>query len=635
MRKLIVPFLSVLLLLLLVPSTHAQDPYSTDSDADGVVDAFDACPTQAGPDYNYGCPDGTVPPDRDGDSFPDVVDSCPDLFGTGQFNGCPDTDGDQIDDSYDNCPTEAGFFQNYGCPLSVPRDGDQDTILDIYDRCPFAAGVPERNGCPTDYNDDIDTDGVPDYLDGCINPDLPGSPENAGCANGEAPNADFDAVPDAQDACPAEYGDGPDGCMIDADSDYLPDNSDACPDQQGNSANFGCPDGVNPPDSDGDGSFDLYDRCPFEAGANGYDCPDSDGDSIPDIDDQCPTTAGDPTLGGCVAKTDATLNPNRVTITPATIATIALLDQIVRPVYELDMGNNDLLVALSWDQPLTTYDLTQPTIAPTGVLESRSGQIQMSADGGVLVELVYGDFGQPQLTIWDPVVGVGAFVEVPDFLSISAVAVRADGEVVAIGMGNEPFSMPIDNPMIRLFGRDGSPLGDLSNLPTDPQQLVLSPDGAWVAVGGEDGTFILSLPDGNAIARLDSAPFFLNSDGMAINRDGSLLAVTAEAGAIDVYNTSDFSLRYSVDTLTATRWDMAQTVRFSPDGAFMTSTGGPFVDGPPPADAFSGFTVVDVASGTVVFQQATAFTPTMAAFTSDMRTLVVGNYNLISFYGVQ
>lgn len=636
MRKFTLPLLSLLLaLLLIVPSTHAQDPYTTDADGDGVVDAFDACPTEAGADFNYGCPEGVVPPDADADTFPDVIDLCPNAAGFS--SGCPDTDNDGIDDGYDVCPDQPGVYQNYGCSLDVPRDGDRDGILDIVDRCPYLAGIAERNGCPEDYNDDIDFDGVPDYQDSCIDEANPGPADNAGCAAGVTPDMDFDGVPDAQDACPVEYGDMANGCWEDADNDFIPTDNDACPDQAGNSSNFGCPDGVLPPDTDGDGSLDLYDRCPTVAGANGFDCPDGDGDVVPDIDDLCPDVAGDMALGGCLAKNDATLNPNRATITAANAGNLVVLDTLVRPAFEYELGNNNIFAVLSWEQPLITYDLSQPTFAPVGVLETQSGQMQMSADGSILVEITYGENGTPAVRFWDPVAAVAAYIELTDFVSVTSVAISDNGETIAIGTGDEPFSIPVEAPMVQLFGRDGSPLGQLSNLPTAPQQLALAPDGSWLAVGGPEGTFVLSLPDGTVLGTLPSSPFFLGFDGIDASPDGSMIATTNDTnGTISVYSTADFSLRFEVETLGFTQFDAAQSVRFSPDGTLLVVTGGAFFDGMPPEDARNQLSVIDVSSSSIVFQVETqSYFPSFAAFSGDMRTLAVGYYNFVEFYGVQ
>jgi outer membrane protein OmpA-like peptidoglycan-associated protein len=137
-------------------------PPVADRDHDGIVDAEDACPIEAGvgtsdPKTN-GCP---PPKDRDGDSILDGEDACPDEAGVGtsdpKTNGCPlpkDRDGDSILDGEDACPDEAGVRtsdpKTNGCPL--PKDRDGDGIVDSEDACPDAAGPkdsdPKKNGCP-------------------------------------------------------------------------------------------------------------------------------------------------------------------------------------------------------------------------------------------------------------------------------------------------------------------------------------------------------------------------------------------------------------------------------------------------------------------------------------------------------
>ena len=51
----------------------------------------------------------------------------------------------------------------------------------------------------------------------------------------------------------------------------------------GSGGNLGCPDGVTPPDTDGDTVPDLLDACPQQAGLPDLGgCPDRDGDGVPD-----------------------------------------------------------------------------------------------------------------------------------------------------------------------------------------------------------------------------------------------------------------------------------------------------------------------------------------------------------------
>jgi len=58
----------------------------------------------------------TVVSDRDGDGIADAYDLCPDEAGLFSDNGCPDTDGDGVDDLQDKCPKIAGVRANGGCP---------------------------------------------------------------------------------------------------------------------------------------------------------------------------------------------------------------------------------------------------------------------------------------------------------------------------------------------------------------------------------------------------------------------------------------------------------------------------------------------------------------------------------------
>jgi len=111
------------------PPPHLPPPPPPpDNDGDGIVDANDACPTEAGVE--------TLDP---------------------KTNGCPpprDRDRDSVIDDTDACPDDPGMATNdpktNGCP--APRDRDEDSIIDPEDACPDAPGPaakdPEKNGCP-------------------------------------------------------------------------------------------------------------------------------------------------------------------------------------------------------------------------------------------------------------------------------------------------------------------------------------------------------------------------------------------------------------------------------------------------------------------------------------------------------
>jgi len=146
----------------------APPPPPSDRDVDGIPDAQDACPDQAGnavPDpAKNGCP---PPSDRDHDTILDAQDACPDQAGDPNAdpakNGCPpppDRDHDSILDAQDACPDQAGVANAdpklNGCP--PPADKDGDGIVDASDACPDAAGEasddPKRNGCPKAFVQD-------------------------------------------------------------------------------------------------------------------------------------------------------------------------------------------------------------------------------------------------------------------------------------------------------------------------------------------------------------------------------------------------------------------------------------------------------------------------------------------------
>ena len=114
-----------------------------DRDEDGVIDKLDACPKEAGPIENNGCPWG----DKDEDGILDNVDTCPEEVGPEENNGCPwgDTDGDLILDNVDECPEQFGPEENEGCPWP---DTDGDSVLDKDDECIDVAGTIANKGCP-------------------------------------------------------------------------------------------------------------------------------------------------------------------------------------------------------------------------------------------------------------------------------------------------------------------------------------------------------------------------------------------------------------------------------------------------------------------------------------------------------
>lgn len=279
------------------PSERPPEP--KDSDGDGIPDAQDHCPNEAGPLSANGCPD------TDGDGVPDKDDDCPTVKGSVENRGCPevgDRDGDGVPDDKDQCPDEYGPASNNGCPVKEPDkpapptppapvtppavagDRDGDGVVDSRDECPDEYGEIALLGCP-----DRDGDGIADKDDDC--PDQRGSAATRGC-----PDADGDGVADKDDRCPNEKGPAATQGCPDADGDGVPDIDDKCPNEKGPAAAQGCP------DRDGDGVPDKLDKCPNEPGPasnSGCPIPDADGDGVPDKEDECPHHPGSAALKGC------------------------------------------------------------------------------------------------------------------------------------------------------------------------------------------------------------------------------------------------------------------------------------------------------------------------------------------------
>ncbi len=88
----------------------------------------------------------------------------------------------------------------------------------------------------------------------------------------------------------------------DRDGDGIFDVDDKCPDTPGLPEYHGCP----PSDSDGDGILDNVDKCPNDPeDKDGFEdedgCPDfdNDKDGLPDLEDKCPNVPGPPENKGC------------------------------------------------------------------------------------------------------------------------------------------------------------------------------------------------------------------------------------------------------------------------------------------------------------------------------------------------
>jgi outer membrane protein OmpA-like peptidoglycan-associated protein len=66
-------------------------------------------------------PPEAVDDDWDKDGVPNAKDQCPRDAGPAELDGCPDRDGDGLPDKDDRCPDQPGPVQNDGCP---PKEGE-------------------------------------------------------------------------------------------------------------------------------------------------------------------------------------------------------------------------------------------------------------------------------------------------------------------------------------------------------------------------------------------------------------------------------------------------------------------------------------------------------------------------------
>ena len=131
-----------------------------DTDADGVLELDDRCPSDPEDDDGFQDDDGCPDIDNDQDGIMDTLDRCPDqaevVNGFMDSDGCPDrgdSDKDGIPDDKDQCPQEPedkdGYLDRDGC---IDTDNDEDGVLDAADRCPEQPetknGFADHDGCP-------------------------------------------------------------------------------------------------------------------------------------------------------------------------------------------------------------------------------------------------------------------------------------------------------------------------------------------------------------------------------------------------------------------------------------------------------------------------------------------------------
>ncbi len=211
-------------------------------------------------------------------------------------DGCGDTDADGVPDRADNCPTLPNATQ---ADLDLDgigdacEDSDGDGLLDPEDNC---RGVPnadqsdeDQDGIGDACENDSDLDGVIDDKDNCKARKNPDQLDDDGDGIGNACEADIDGdgVIDDKDNCvkvanPSQADDDGDGvgnaCEPDSDGDGVIDDLDNCPllkgaqaDLDGDGIGDGCDD-----DIDGDGTLNADDPAPSDPTVGAPTPPDSE-----------------------------------------------------------------------------------------------------------------------------------------------------------------------------------------------------------------------------------------------------------------------------------------------------------------------------------------------------------------------
>jgi OOP family OmpA-OmpF porin len=143
-------------------SVRAED-MKTDTDGDGVLDIWDACPnTEAGVTVtSRGCEITNIDRDDDEDRINNSVDQCPNTpIGVPvDPRGCSlDSDMDGVTTDKDRCPASrpGADVDIYGCE----SDQDQDGVLDQYDNCPNTPAGARTDVAGCEIKDIISLPGV-------------------------------------------------------------------------------------------------------------------------------------------------------------------------------------------------------------------------------------------------------------------------------------------------------------------------------------------------------------------------------------------------------------------------------------------------------------------------------------------
>jgi hypothetical protein len=276
-----------------LPDTLESNASGSDTDADGIDDAFDVDALGGGDINHDGIADSASVRDTDGDGLADFQDV--------------DTDNDGILDSFEGTPTVLTDTDGDGVPDVRDLDSDNDTLADVVE-----AGLIDSDAdsqmdpgqTRTANPRNTDGDALPDFRDVDANGDgtfdIVSAGQGALDANQDGridavADSDEDGIRDAADAAPMVFGtfvdrDGDgvaDAQDQDLDNDGIPNAADGSDDTDGD----GLPN-LADLDSDADGIADVVEAGGVDANGDGL------ADNFVDVNGNGLSDSYEPALGG-------------------------------------------------------------------------------------------------------------------------------------------------------------------------------------------------------------------------------------------------------------------------------------------------------------------------------------------------
>ncbi len=358
----------------------------------------------------------------------------------------------------------------------------------------------------------------------------------------------------------------------------------------GSGANLGCPDGVTPPDTDGDSIPDLLDGCPQQAGLTDLGgCPDRDGDGVPDSYDTCPDQPGQSDLFGCAPVTTVTLPAASSAITTANAGSIREAGRLVAGIPRFGIAAGGNLLALRSSDDLLTYDLSAGTLAPAiAVNTGWSGYpVAVSSDSRYLATLEFPpDFSTPPFVqIRDGATGAPVYriesqaADTGLALGISVFAFDPVLPLLAIGeTSGGGFTGGVSTPLLLWDVANNRSAGTLTN-PDIVTNLAFSGDGTKLATDSAEGDhMIVTLWDVGAQTQIASfettAITHFMGTPLALNRDGSQIAVGAPDGTFNLWQISGGSADAAVQCARLRRCRQRSRLGGQPQPGWISGCGG-------------------------------------------------------------